>query len=120
MPKRDDLKYKALQMIMESGEEGILQCDLWRRLGATSREGSRIALKLVRRGLVRREKVLYNGRWTFKLYPTWRRVTVDSILDCPCFACPDSPRCGPWGSTSPNECEKLTEWLLQLAKEEDS
>ena len=112
------MKQKALQMIIESGDEGILQCDMWRKLGATSREGSRIALKLARRGLIRRERVLHEGRWTFKLYPKWRKVTLDSILGCPCLACPDSARCGPWGSISPNECEKLTNWLLQLAEED--
>ena len=46
MPKRNDLEQKALQFITNTGFEGVPQSELWRKLGASSREGSRIALKL--------------------------------------------------------------------------
>jgi len=65
MPKRDDLEYKALHFIVNMGSQGVLQSDLWRKLGASSREGSRIALKLENKGLIRREKELFGGRWTY-------------------------------------------------------
>ena len=110
------MEYKALQIIMSAGSKGVPQCELWRELGATSREGSRIALRLLRKGLIRREKELYNGRWTYRLYPKWKHASIDPILGCPCLLCPDDPRCGPWGSTSPNECERLTRWILELAE----
>lgn len=69
MPKRNDLEQKALQYVMNTGFGGVLQSDLWRELGATSREGSRISLKLESKGMIRREKELREGRWTYRLFP---------------------------------------------------
>jgi len=114
MPKRDDLEYKALHLIVNMGSQGVLQSDLWRKLGASSREGSRIALKLESKGLIRREKELFGGRWTYRLYPKRRPASINSIIDCPCLMCPNDARCEAWGAISPNECEKLTEWILGL------
>ena len=119
MPKRNDLEYKALKLITNTGSNGILQSELWRKLGASSREGSRIAIKLENKGLIRREKELSGGRWTYRLYPKREPITIDSIADCPCFTCPESARCEPWGAISPNTCEKLTEWLLRLIQEKE-
>jgi hypothetical protein len=118
MPKRNDLEQKALQQIMNVGFEGILQSDLWRKLGASSREGSRIALKLEAKKLIRREKELREGRWTYRLYPKRVPASIDSIADCPCLMCPDNARCDPSSSISPQNCERLTDWLLLIAKGE--
>ena len=114
MPKRNDLEYRAFQYILNTGEKGVLQSELWRKLDASSREGSRIALKLENKGLIRREKELFNGRWTYRLYPKRQPSTVDSIIDCPCMGCPESIKCGSWATVSPNDCERLTQWLLEL------
>ena len=46
MPRRNELEHKALDVISNNGSDGVLQSELWRELDATSREGSRIALKL--------------------------------------------------------------------------
>ncbi|MEM1565945.1 MAG: Lrp/AsnC family transcriptional regulator [Candidatus Bathyarchaeia archaeon] len=116
MPKPNDLEQKALQIIMSAGDSGLLQSELWRRLGASSREGSRIALKLESKGLIRREKELRNGRWTYRLYPKRLPASIDSIVDCPCMMCPDIPRCGPTGNVTPQNCERLTEWLFRMAE----
>ncbi|MCL6578203.1 MAG: transcriptional regulator [Candidatus Bathyarchaeota archaeon] len=103
---------------MNVGFEGILQSDLWRKLGASSREGSRIALKLEAKKLIRREKELREGRWTYRLYPKRVPASIDSIADCPCLMCPDNARCDPSSSISPQNCERLTDWLLLIAKGE--
>ena len=116
MPKSNDLEHKALQIIMSAGNNGLLQSELWRKLGASSREGSRIALKLESKGLIKRERELRNGRWTYRLYPKRLPASIDSIADCPCMMCPDSPRCGPTGNVTPQNCEKLTEWLFRMAE----
>ena len=116
MPKPNDLEQKALQIIMNSGNDGLLQSELWRKLGASSREGSRIALKLEDKGLIRRERELRNGRWTYRLYPKRLPASIDSIADCPCMMCPDSQRCSPSGAVTPQNCEKLTEWLFHIAE----
>jgi hypothetical protein len=118
MPKRNDLEHEALQLIVSEGEQGVLQCQMWRELSATSREGSRIAIKLKKKGFIRRERELHNERWTYRLYPTRQPVSINSIINCPCLMCPDASRCGAWSTVSPNNCEKLTEWILNLAKME--
>jgi hypothetical protein len=105
---------------MNMGFDGILQSELWRKLGASSREGSRISLKLEDKKLIRREKELRNGRWTYRLYPKRLPATMDSIADVPCLMCPDNPRCDPSSSMSPQNCDKLTEWLLSMSKDEPS
>jgi len=114
MPRHDDMEHKALQFIINTGNNGVLQSDLWRELGASSREGSRIALKLENKGLIRRERELFDGRWTYRIYPKHKPASIRSIIDCPCLMCPEDSRCGSWGTPSPTDCEKLTEWLLSL------
>jgi len=120
MSKRNDLEHKALQFIMNTGFDGILQSELWRKLRASSREGSRIAIKLEDKRLIRREKELRNGRWTYRLYPKRLPARIDSIADVPCLMCPDNPKCDPSSAISPQNCEKLTEWLLSISKNESS
>ena len=118
MPKRNDLEQKALQYIINTGFEGVLQSELWRKLGASSREGSRIAIKLEDKNLIRRERELQDGRWTYRLYPKRVPASIDSIADVPCLKCSDNTRCDPSSTISPQTCEKLTEWLLSMAKSE--
>ncbi len=118
MPKRNDLEHKALQFVMNTGPEGVLQSDLWRQLGASSREGSRISIKLENKSLIRREKELRDGRWTYRLFPKRMPTSIDCIVSCPCLMCPDDPRCDPSGAISPQDCERLTEWLLTIAQTE--
>ena len=115
MPRRDDLELSALQIVINSGKEGIIQSDLWRKLKASSREGSRVSLKLESKGLIRREKVLSEGRWTYKLYPKRQPLSLDSVLTQPCLLCNLVTKCESGGSTSPISCELLRTWLLDLA-----
>ena len=118
MPRRNELEYKALHLIINNGMDGVLQSELWRKLDATSREGSRIALKLETKGLIRREKELSEGRWTYRLYPKRKPASVNSIIDSPCLMCSNDARCEAWGTISPNECQKLTQWLINPTREE--
>ena len=118
MPRRNDLEHRALLVIVNSGNRGVLQSELWRKMSASSREGSRISLKLENKGLIRRERELSGGRWTYRLYPKRKPASINSIIDCPCLMCSDGPRCGAWSSTSPIECERLTQWILELMQKE--
>lgn len=113
MPKQNDLEQKALEIIMKSGEKGILQSELWHEMKATSREGSRISIRLESKGLIYREPELFKGRWTYRIYPRRQPVSVDSILNCPCFSCEENSTCGAGGKATPNNCEKLTQWILE-------
>jgi DNA-binding Lrp family transcriptional regulator len=112
MPKQLDLEQRALQLVMNSGEQGLLQSELWRNVNASSREGSRISLKLEKKGLIHREKELSNGRWTYRLFSMRQPVSIDSILSCPCLTCEESIKCGPGGKVSPSDCNILTDWIL--------
>ncbi|UCH31773.1 MAG: transcriptional regulator [Candidatus Bathyarchaeota archaeon] len=118
MPKRSDLEHKALQFIANTSDKGVLQSDLWRKLDASSREGSRISIKLENKGLIRRQRELFEGRWTYRLFPKRKPASINSIIDCPCLTCSESIRCGAYGAMSPNDCERLTEWLIHLTREE--
>lgn len=112
MPRRDDLEERALKLILDKGDEGILQRDMWRALDATSREGSRIALRLEAKNLIKRERELSNGRWTNRVYITMRRVNIDSLIDVPCMSCEDIQNCEVGRGISAAECNMLTHWLL--------
>ncbi len=119
MPKRNDLEQKALHFVVNTGYQGVLQSELWRELGASSREGSRVAIKLEEKGLIRREKELEGGRWTYRLFPKRMPASIETIIDCPCLMCPDNARCDPTTSTSPKTCERLTQWIVSLDKTEN-
>jgi hypothetical protein len=116
MPKRNDLEQKALHFVVNTGYKGVLQSELWRELTASSREGSRVAIKLEEKGLIRREKELEGGRWTYRLFPKRMPASIATIVDCPCLMCQDSARCDPTTAISPKSCEKLTDWINGLDK----
>src|SRR5271157_878658 len=58
---------KALALILLKGSQGILQSDLWKTLGLTSRDASRIARRLERKKKIRRTRLLSAGKWTYRL-----------------------------------------------------
>jgi hypothetical protein len=116
MPKRNDLEQKALHFVVNTGYQGVLQSELWRELGASSREGSRVAIKLEEKGLIRRDKELEGGRWTYRLFPKRMPASIETIVDCPCLMCQDNARCDPTTVISPKSCEKLTGWIIGLDK----
>jgi hypothetical protein len=111
VPRNNELERKALQLIIEVGEEGILQSEMWKTLGVTSREGSRLALKFEEKGAVERKRVLHEGRWTYKLFSLSKPITIDSIKDCPCIVCEELDKCFSGGQLSPLHCLHLTVWI---------
>lgn len=113
MTKQNDLERKALEIIMKSGSKGVLQSELWREINVTSREGSRISIRLENRGLIYREPELSKGRWTYRLYPKHHSVSIDSVLSCPCISCKENSICGANSVITPNNCEKFTQWILE-------
>jgi len=108
-----DLTSRVYKLVVEHGKEGILQSELWKKLNLTSRDGSRLAIRLERRGLVKRERVLDNGRWTYKLTPLRLPIQIKSIEQAPCITCCSESKCAPNGVVTPYTCEKLIEWVRQ-------
>ncbi|MEM0287326.1 MAG: hypothetical protein QXR69_03590 [Conexivisphaerales archaeon] len=108
----EDLISKVYRLVIESGDDGILQSELWKVLGLTSRDGSRIASRLEKRKLIKRERVLERGRWTYKLLPLVIPIDTSSIEDAPCIRCADEERCALDSSVSPLTCRLLEDWVL--------
>lgn len=110
-PKNNKAEQKALKLIFDAGEEGLLQSELWKLLDVSSREGSRMAKKFEEKGRVYREKVLNNGRWTYMIFSKKELVTLDSIEGCPCLVCDKVEKCFNEGKVTPTSCLKLTAWI---------
>ena len=102
-----------MDLIKNSGDEGILQSELWKMIDADSREGSRAMLRLERKKLVIRDKELHQGRWTYRVKAKYRYASVDSIIDLPCSFCNLESRCSSSGLINPVKCEQLTIWLKE-------
>ena len=111
MSHKNSLEQRALKIIFEAGERGIMQSDLWKELGVSSREGSRLALRFEEKGSVERRKVLHEGRWSYKLFSKKELVTMTSIEGCPCMICADIDKCFESGVRDPVSCQDLTAWL---------
>ena len=109
--KNNSLEQKALKLVYDAGGAGILQSELWKELGVSSREGSRMAKKFEEKDKVIRNKVLNEGRWTYKLFSKKEPVTLDSVKGCPCLICDEVDKCFRGGTRDPVYCMALTAWV---------
>ena len=111
------LTNKVCEIVAVTGTEGMIQSELWKKLKLSSRDGSRLALKLERMGIISREKILENGRWTYKLIIKKTPVSTQSIEDAPCLTCPVEQKCSLEGEISPRTCQLIEDWVLvEIAK----
>lgn len=108
----EDLISKVYRVVIENGKDGILQSELWKKLDLTSRDGSRLSLRLEKRALIKREKVLENGRWTYKLLAIKLPVDTSCMEAAPCLTCPVEHMCSIDGTVSPNTCILIENWVL--------
>ncbi|MEW6043420.1 MAG: transcriptional regulator [Thermoproteota archaeon] len=98
-------------------EDGMVQSELWKKFKLTSRDGSRLALKLERMGIITREKILENKRWTYVLKIKKTPVSTESIENAPCLVCPVEQKCSLDGEVSPRTCQWIEDWaLVELSK----
>ncbi len=108
----DKLINHVCEIVATYGNNGIHQSDLWKKLKLTSRDGSRLALKLERMGLITREKILLKGRWTYKLIIVKSPIGTDSLSGAPCLVCPVESKCTLDGDISPKTCQFIEDWVL--------
>ena len=108
-----DLTSKMYKAVVKRGSGGVLQSEVWKELTLSSRDGSRLAIRLERRGMIRREKVLDGGRWTYKLTPLRIPVQIRSIEQSPCVTCPYEGKCSLTGVVSPLSCPWIMEWVVK-------
>jgi len=108
----EKLTHKVCEILATRDSEGLFQSDLWKKLKVSSRDGSRLALRLERLGIISREKVLEKGRWTYKLVLEKTPVSTQSIENAPCLTCPVEQKCSLDGEISPRTCQWIEDWVL--------
>ncbi len=111
-----DLTSRVYRLVVERGREGVLQSEIWKELGLTSRDGSRLAIRLERRGLIGRVKVLEEGRWTYKLTPLRFPTDIASIEKAPCIVCQYESKCSIDGEISPYVCPWIGPWVVEESR----
>ena len=108
----DKMCNRVCEMIAGYENEGTLQSELWKKLKLSSRDGSRLALKLERMGMITREKILEKERWTYRLIIKKIPVSTKSIEGAPCLTCPVQSKCSIDGEISPKTCQWIEDWVL--------
>ncbi|WP_428325486.1 transcriptional regulator [Nitrosopumilus sp.] len=110
------LTNKVCDILAERESEGMFQSELWKKLKLTSRDGSRLSLKLERIGFITREKMLEKNRWTYKLILKKTPISTQSIENSPCLVCPVEQKCSLEGEISPRNCQFIEDWVIAEMK----
>ena len=111
----DKITNKVCEIVADYEDNGMLQSDLWKKLKLSSRDGSRLALRLERRGLISREKILQKGRWTYKLIIEQTPISLESLQESPCLTCPVEQKCdvaNTYPEPSPLYCQLIEDWVI--------
>ncbi|NWJ43234.1 transcriptional regulator [Marine Group I thaumarchaeote] len=108
----DKMCNRVCEIIAGYETNGTLQSELWKKLKLSSRDGSRLALKLERMGMITREKILEKERWTYKLIIKKIPVSTKSIEGAPCLTCPVQSKCSIDGEISPKTCQWIEDWVM--------
>ena len=112
----DKMCNRVCEIIAGYENDGILQSNLWKKLKLSSRDGSRLALKLERMGMITREKILEKERWTYKLIIKKIPISTKSIENAPCLTCEVEAKCSLDGEISPKTCQLIEDWVLVQLK----
>jgi len=108
----DKMCNRVCEIIAGYESDGILQSQLWKKFKLSSRDGSRLALKVERMGMITREKILEKERWTYKLIIKKTPVSTKSIEGAPCLNCPVEAKCSRDGEISPKTCQWIEDWVM--------
>jgi predicted DNA-binding transcriptional regulator len=108
-----DLTSRVYKLVVERGKDGVLQSEIWKELGLTSRDGSRLAIRLEKRGMIKRVKVLDDGRWTYKLTPLRLPANISSMESAPCIVCPVEGKCSITTEVNPFTCPLIGPWVVK-------
>lgn len=116
-----DLEERALRIIKRYDKKGgIIQIELYKKLKISGKEGYRLVLKLLRKGLIKREEVIVNGRKTYRLtlvkHPLDNivKVHLNLIMHIPCFTCKELERCALGTYFNPITCSQINDFLKNL------
>ena len=106
---------KVCELLLDKEENGILQTDVWKKLKLSTKDGSRLSLKMEKMGYITRQKILKNGRWTYTLFIEKAPISFESITDAPCLTCTVEQKCSlenELPEPSPRNCELIEKWVL--------
>ena len=121
---KSNLIEQVFETILRTGEAGIFQTELCKVFSLDSRDGSRLVSNLEKRDLISRERMLYNGRWTYKVVVKKpmeiaefmkKPIEIASVEGAPCFGCTYQHLCSSEDETSqysPEKCRWIEEWVL--------
>ena len=112
----DKMCNRVCEIIADYETNGIFQSELWKKLKLSSRDGSRLALKLERMGMITREKILEKERWTYKLIIKKIPISTKSLEGAPCLTCPVEAKCSLDSEISPKTCQLIDEWVIAELK----
>jgi len=107
----DKMCNRVCEIIAGYENNGTLQSELWKKLKLSSRDGSRLALKLERMGMITREKILEKERWTYKLIIKKIPISTKSLEGAPCLTCPVEAKCSLDSEVSPKTCQWIEDWV---------
>ncbi|BCU68492.1 hypothetical protein HS7_19290 [Sulfolobales archaeon HS-7] len=104
--------------IRQAGEKGIKQADVSKILGISSAEAARNVTRLIRKGLVRKEATIVDGKKVVMLYIANNDnidiiANLGNIIDIPCFSCKLINKCQNGSHVSPQSCNKMNRWLIE-------
>jgi len=108
----DKMCNRVCEIIAGYETKGTLQSELWKKLKLSSRDGSRLALKLERMGMIMREKILEKERWTYRLVIKKIPISTKSIEGAPCLTCSVQSKCSIDGEISPKTCQWIEDWVM--------
>ncbi len=108
----DKMCNRVCEIIADYETNGVFQSELWKKLKLSSRDGSRLALKLERMGMITREKILEKERWTYKLIIKKIPISTKSLEGAPCLTCPVESKCSLDSEVSPKTCQWIEDWVI--------
>ena len=113
-----NLNYQKLiqdaKIILESNmSDGILQNELWQRLHIDDKEGSKLIVQLEKNNIATKEKIIQNGKITYKLSIKRKFINTLPIENSPCLICPVEQQCSLDGDINPTTCKLIEEWVIK-------
>ncbi|RLG78030.1 MAG: hypothetical protein DRO12_00510 [Thermoprotei archaeon] len=92
-----------------------------------SRQIARLVLRLVKKGLVRRQPVRQDGRSTYlleailsPLHTIRMPIKIENVIAIPCFTCKELERCNEGNYHSPTRCPYLTRFIQTILSRKTS
>ncbi len=118
------IERKILEEIAKAGDKGVIQRELWKKIGIDGREGVRYLNRLEKMGIIRREPIMIGKRRTYRIFLVKealreRKVEIEveeefaPLFDVPCFTCPHLENCDRGKEITSKTCKKLEAWLMR-------